>query len=99
MVVNTTHYKNALHARMSVLPGDPGGLRLHAEMDEAAAGQLCAEVRNERGHWEQIGSRDNHYWDCLALALCAAEILGVRYWPRPEDVPARPAVVKASLGL
>ncbi len=83
--VNTTYYKDMLSARLGVSVGDPGGIVLHGDVDEDFAAQLCAEYRDMRGHWEQIGSRPNHYWDCMVLALCAADVLGLRYRPRPVN--------------
>ncbi len=88
--VNTTHFKDLLALRLSIAPADPGAIHLHADTTEDFAAQLCAEVRDDNGVWQQIGSRANHYWDCMALGLVAAEIKGIRYWPDPNQEQQQP---------
>jgi phage terminase large subunit GpA-like protein len=89
--VNTTYYKNALGNKLDVEPSDPGAIRLHSETDADYASQMTAEYRDaETGTWECPPSRANHYWDCMVLALVAADILDVKKWPTPEEVAAGP---------
>jgi len=83
--VNTTYYKDKFDGKLRVNKADPGGLRFHSETSEDFARQLCAEVRGDDGFWQQIGSRANHQFDCGVLALVAADIRGVRYWPHPDE--------------
>ncbi|CAG36305.1 related to terminase large subunit of phage lambda [Desulfotalea psychrophila LSv54] len=83
--VNTTYYKDKADGILKINPGDPGGISFYSEVSRGDLLQLCAETRNEKGFWEQIGQRDNHLWDCFCLALCAEDVAGVRYWPTPEE--------------
>ncbi|MCB2188827.1 MAG: phage terminase large subunit family protein [Deltaproteobacteria bacterium] len=96
--VNTTHYKDDLiEGKLRVAPGDPGAWRLHADTHPdhgegllaEYARHLCAEGKNEKGLWEQIRRRPNHYLDCEILNLAAADMLGLRF-ARPDGAP-RPA--------
>ncbi|WP_156906847.1 terminase gpA endonuclease subunit [Desulforegula conservatrix] len=47
--------------------------------------QMTAEFVNEKGIWECPGGRANHAWDCSALCLVAADILGIQYWEKPDE--------------
>lgn len=76
---NTTHYKNAMAAKLGTKVGDPGGIRFHAEFDESHAEQLLSEARDKTGLWKQIGSRANHLFDSWGLAWAAADHSGLRY--------------------
>lgn len=94
--INTTHYKNYLAAKLSIAPSDPGAWTLHGNYEETPNGerlpgalldfarQLCAETRNDRGVWEQVRSRPNHYLDCEVAQLVCADLLGVRDMAQAE---------------
>jgi phage terminase large subunit GpA-like protein len=86
MNINTKYYKDNLAAKLNVSPGTPGGIHLHAESDKDFARHFVSEERSDKGIWQQIRSRPNHYWDCLVGANAGADYLGVRYWPRAEDL-------------
>lgn len=92
--VNTKYYKDNLSIKLGVAPDDPGGIHLHSEIGEEFARHLIAEVRNPKGIWEQIGSRPNHWWDCLCLANCAADFLGLKY--RGQEAEPEPERKKAA---
>jgi len=51
---------------------------------------MVAEGINEKGLWEPItAGRANHGWDCSVLIMAAREILGVKFWPRPDSSEAQ----------
>lgn len=92
--ISTKHFKDIISAKLEIGPTDPGAWHLHngnydpatktSDLDDYAS-HFCAEVRDESGFWVPISeSRPNHYWDCENLALVAAEILGIKYWPKPD---------------
>jgi len=82
--VNTTYYKDKLDGKLKVNKDDPGAVNFHAEVTADFRAQFCAEARDEKGVWQQIGNRANHKWDCSVLILVAADLKGVRYWPDPN---------------
>jgi len=99
--INTTLYKDALDAKLRIVPGDPGGVHLYNGGDGKQnsladfAAQMCAEVKDEQtGYWAQVASRANHYWDCAVLALCAADVLRVSSWQKPPERKQAPAARK-----
>ncbi len=102
--VNTTYYKNdLLEGKLRIGPADPGAWHLHSNWQDGQAPadprtpgllhdyarQLCAETKDDAGHWENPRDRDNHYLDCEVLQLVCADYLGVRYMapeaPEPEE--------------
>ena len=84
--VNTTYYKDKADGKLLIPSGDRGAISFHSEVTIDFTGQLCAESRDELGFWQQIGNRANHQWDCLCNAMAAADVKGIRYWPRPGEV-------------
>lgn len=38
---------------------------------------LSSEKKNEKGVWEQIGHRPNHYWDCEVMQVAIASMVGL----------------------
>jgi len=78
--INAQYYKDLLHNKLAIAPGDPGGYHLHSDATEDYARQMVAEFRNDKGEWENRAGRANHYWDCGYLSLAAADILGVQHW-------------------
>lgn len=86
--VNTKFYKDNMAVKFATTPGDPGSIRLHKDLGDEFAGHMLAEFRNPSGIWEQIGSRPNHWWDCLCLLNCAADVVGIKYRARPEELEA-----------
>ncbi|BDD88717.1 terminase gpA endonuclease subunit [Desulfofustis limnaeus] len=79
------HYKDQLSARLQIKPGDPGAFHLHGEAGLDYAQMMCAEYRDERGLWQCPKGKANHDWDCEMMALIAADILQIKYWPRPGE--------------
>jgi phage terminase large subunit GpA-like protein len=82
------HWKTAIHEGFGAPGGVPGSITLYKAppIDHLDfAGQVMAERRLEdyvegKGivvYWESR-QKDNHYLDCLALARCAADMLGIR---------------------
>lgn len=86
--VNTKHFKDELSRLLEIHPGDPSAWRYHAEFSEAHARHMTAEFVNDKGVWECPSGKENHLWDCASLNLVAAEILGIKFWPKPEDLAA-----------
>jgi phage terminase large subunit GpA-like protein len=85
--VNTKYYKDELSRLLEIVPGDPSSWRYHAEFPEAHARHMTAEFTNDKGVWECPPHKENHLWDCAALNLVAADIQGIKFWPRPGDQP------------
>lgn len=86
--VNTSHYKDVLAGKLDTQAADPGAWLLHSGYTEAWAGHLCAEFINEAGAWECPSGKDNHGFDLGVYLLALADMLGVKFWPRPEEVQA-----------
>lgn len=96
--VNTTYYKNdLLQGKLLVSPGDPGAFHLHTNIDEHGregllvnyARQLCSEHKDDRGRWQQLSGKPNHFLDCEVGCLAAADYIGTRHLPtEPEAKPA-----------
>ena len=80
---DANYWKNKLAGKLEVNPEDPGAFHLEADADMEYARNMCAEVLDDTGLWVCQASRANHYWDCEVLCLVAAEILRVRFWPKP----------------
>ena len=85
--INVSLFKDELARKLQIEPGDPGGITLHADTGSGYASQLCAEYQDERGYWICPKGKDNHQWDCWVYALAAAEISGIRNWPRGGRKP------------
>lgn len=89
--INSTLYKDKLHAKLLIPPADPGAFHMHSEISDDYARQMVAEFRNELGLWECPNGRPNHYWDCEVLAMAASDILGVKYWSNEiQEVEQKP---------
>lgn len=92
-LVNVTLYKGELATALEVEAGDPGALRLHAEIGQDYAAQMCAEYQDERGYWICPGNKANHDWDISVYGFAAIDIMGMRNWQREPVV--RPAAMPA----
>lgn len=88
--LHTTELKNRLSAKLQVSPGDPGAMHLHRDVDQDFARQMCAEVIDEKGHYQNPQNKPNHYWDCSYMELALVEINQVKLWPRPDAQAAPP---------
>jgi len=78
-------WKNKLAGKLEINPEDPGAFHLEVEADMDYARNLCAEVLDDKGGWVCQTQRANHYWDCEILCLIAAELLRIRFWPKPGE--------------
>ncbi|WP_161807120.1 terminase gpA endonuclease subunit [Desulfatitalea tepidiphila] len=88
--VDTNYFKNQLDGKLKIKAGDPGAWHFHAELSIEWARHMVAEGINEKGLWEPItAGRANHGWDCSVLIMAAREILGVKFWPRPDGAEAQ----------
>lgn len=76
--VHTTHFKNELATKLEISAADPGAWHLNSETTDDWAAQMTTETRDDSGYWINPKNKANHAWDCSALNLCAAEIIGVR---------------------
>ncbi|ADW16390.1 terminase GpA [Desulfobulbus propionicus DSM 2032] len=89
--LNVTHYKNDLATTLAVEPGDPGAMRLHAEIGKDYAAQMCAEYQDDRGYWICPDGKDNHDWDISVYGMAAIDIMGIRDWkPELEEHEVQP---------
>jgi phage terminase large subunit GpA-like protein len=85
--IKSDHYKSMLSRKLHVDAGDPGAWHMSADMPDGWAVQLCAEYKDPDGHWQCPKGRDNHAWDVSYYQLALADMLGVRHWLRPDEVP------------
>jgi phage terminase large subunit GpA-like protein len=92
---NTNQFKDDLARKLQIKPGDPGAF--HVEQDESIyeyARQMCAEGLEEDDRWVCLAQRANHYCDCEALCLVAAEYLDIKSWKKHEEKPPTASVEK-----
>jgi phage terminase large subunit GpA-like protein len=96
--INTKFFKDDLARRLEILPGDPGGIRFPGPAPGASlpadapvdgltmdlARHFTSEYIDERGLWACPSHKPNHLWDCLVMASCAYEVVGMRHWAPPE---------------
>ncbi len=85
-------FKNSLTGKMEISQSDPGAWHLHREITEEFIRHMTAEYVDDNGKWQVKGSRPQHYWDCSVYDLIAAEILQVKFWPRPKSDRQQPAM-------
>ena len=83
--INTTLFKDQLSAKLEVSFADPGSWKYHSELTHEWATQMTSEYVDDKGFWEVKGGRANHGWDCSVLALCCADLTGIRFLPKPND--------------
>lgn len=93
-LVDTDIFKDVLHYRLQVKPGDPGGISLHSETGEDFARHILAEEKRRKrdgtSEWVTV-STTNHLLDCTLLALAMGDTEcwgGVRVLQRPQCLPA-----------
>lgn len=92
LMINTQYFKDHLSTQLGVAPEDPGAIRFDSEMDSSEAAHFISEYVDEKGVWACKSGDPNHLWDCLVGNKAVREVLGVRYWKQPEELPA-PAVI------
>ena len=78
-IINVTHYKNMLSAKLNISQGDPGCWNLLNDVSDDYIAQMCAEYRDEKGFWQTIKNRHNHYWDVGVYNLALADMGGVKF--------------------
>lgn len=83
--VNATHFKNLLHGLLQVAPADPGAWLYSSECTEDWARQMVSEYRDTNGLWQCPKNRANHAWDVSYNMLALADMLQIRFIPKPED--------------
>ena len=82
---DTNFFKNKLASILEVKFGDPGCWYYNNELSGEWATQMTVEgINPDTQLWENPRERPNHAWDCSVLILLAAEILGVKFWQRPQ---------------
>ena len=85
--INTKFFKDNLAVKLGMEPDTPGCVHLYnyAELGEDFCNHLISEARDEKGVWQRIASRPNHYWDAWVVANCAAEYKGVKHRIAPDE--------------
>lgn len=101
VLVDTDKYKDMIAGRMRKKIEEKGSWTVYADCDREYAEQVTAEhkVNVKKGgrtvqEWVQKHSHgDNHYLDCEVYAMCAADIMDVRflYLEDEAEKPAGPA--------
>jgi len=82
IIVSTNHYKDTVLTKLQLEQGARGSFHLHSDPINDYFGHMAAEYRDERGVWKCPSGKRNDLWDCEVLALCAADMLGIRYWSK-----------------
>jgi phage terminase large subunit GpA-like protein len=82
--INTKYYKDNMAIKLSLAPDSPGSIHLYATVGDDYCKQLVSEARDEKGRWQQIGSRPNHYWDNWMAINCMADWLGIKHRIKPD---------------
>ncbi len=85
IMLDTDFFKSLVHSRIKTPLSAPGAFHLHGEADEDYARQVLSEVRvvspgKPKAQWKRL-RRDNHYFDCEALAAAAGYALNVHAIP------------------
>lgn len=83
--INVTSLKNDLERKLKIAPSDPGAWHLHTECSDDYARQMCSEYKDERGFWQCPRGKANHFWDVSVYQLALAEIVQIKFWPKPAD--------------
>jgi phage terminase large subunit GpA-like protein len=99
---DTNYFKNKLSSMLEVSPGDPGCWNYNQDLTDEWARQMTVEgINPDTGLWENPQEKPNHAWDCSALVLLAADIVGVRFWQRPAPAgePEKKASAPARAGM
>ena len=95
--INSQFYKDDLSGILEIAPSDPGAWHFHSETTFEWAQHLTAEYRDEKNIWQCPSGKANHGWDCSYLQLAGHDILGVRYWKRPDQAQAAARKKKRSV--
>jgi phage terminase large subunit GpA-like protein len=82
---NVNYYKDRLASLLEIAPADPGAWHYHSALIEEWAGHMTIEYVDESGLWQCPEGKANHGWDCSVANLVAADILGIKYWPLPDE--------------
>jgi phage terminase large subunit GpA-like protein len=80
--LKSDHYKGILARKLQILTTDPGAWHMAKDMTDDWAQQMCAETKDERGHWSCSKGTANHAWDVSYYQLGLADMIGIRYWSR-----------------
>lgn len=83
--ISTQYFKDEIHNKLTISPGDPGAYYIHKDTDTVYATHMTTEYRNDLGEWIQPEGKPNHLWDCEVLAYAAYNFIGAKYWKRPGD--------------
>lgn len=103
---HTTHYKDWLNNKFTIIPTDSGAFHIHSKPSPDYLRQLSTEYRDDKGIWRCPPHKPNHFWDCEVLSLVAADFKGLKYLPdyhakesaRPQPAPQRDRPKKALRG-
>lgn len=93
--VHTIYFKDLIAGKMTVPIDEPGAFRFHSDPGEDYFNHLVAEYRNDRGIWICPEHRRNDLWDCEVLAICCADLIGLRFLAvRNNEQAAKPEPAK-----
>ena len=85
-LLDTDFFKSLVHSRIKTPLDQPGAFFLDEDADEEYARQVLSEVRvvsldQPTPKWERV-RKDNHLFDCEALAAAAGYLMNVQTIPR-----------------
>lgn len=84
-ICDSHHYKDELAKKLKIKNDAPGAYHFHTETTDELIDHYCAEFVNKKRNWECPAGKPNHYWDCGVMELVAADMIGVRWTPEPEQ--------------
>lgn len=101
VIADTNYWKTFAHARLQQPDGEQGALMLfkaspmrHRMFADHVAAEQPIETSGrgrELVEWQLLPGRDNHYFDCLCMAMVAGSSLGVRLREHEQfTVPSGP---------
>jgi len=101
--LDANHYKNRLHQKLMMEPGQVGSWELHTNMRpdnsdgllQDYARQLCGERLDERGLWVPVGGGRHDLLDCEYMQIACADIRALNRLT-PED-EAKPRATKKAV--
>jgi phage terminase large subunit GpA-like protein len=100
LLLDTDHFKSAVHAKVRWPEGAPGGFFLPIDVSEDYCMQIVSEARvktpNGKVKWVQR-SKENHFLDCEAMQEAAGMLLNVRMLRGERPQPKRRAKLSREL--
>jgi phage terminase large subunit GpA-like protein len=78
LILNSNAVKDDLDGRLDCMEPGKGMMRFPSWLSDSFFGELCVEMRTEKG-WENISDQRNEAWDLCyyAIGLCVSELIRI----------------------